>query len=162
MSSPDLALYVTSNEVDHGPLSLKEATKRVQSGEFKPTDLAWHQGVSGWIPMKDLPEWDAMQAPPPLEKKAPPPLIAEDKDAQEEEQETQSTSPLRAKPLGNKPIRRAPASQGFEDNQPYENPQAQGMGFAGKALITFAILIFLSVLGGMVYFVIKNPEKFTQ
>ena len=69
---------------------------------------------------------------------------------------------LRAKPLGNKPIRRAPASQGFEDNQPYENPQAQGMGFAGKALITFAILIFLSVLGGMVYFVIKNPEKFTQ
>ena len=71
MSSPDLALYVTSNDVDHGPLSLKEATKRVQSGEFKPTDLAWHQGVSGWIPMKDLPEWDAMQAPPPLEKKAP-------------------------------------------------------------------------------------------
>ena len=160
MSSPDLALYVTSNDVDHGPLSLKEATKRVQSGEFKPTDLAWHQGVSGWIPMKDLPEWDAMQAPPPLEKKAPPPLIAEEKDLQEEEPEPQVTSPLRAKTSGDKPIRRAPANQEIEDNEVHDKPQ--GMGFAAKALIAFAILIFLSVLGGMVYFVIKNPEKFTQ
>ena len=42
MSDPEIALYVSSNEVDHGPLSLKEASKRVQSGEFKPEDLAWH------------------------------------------------------------------------------------------------------------------------
>ena len=158
MSSPDLALYVSSNNVDHGPLSLKEVTKRVQSGEFKPTDLAWHQGVTGWIPMKDLPEWDAMQAPPRLEKKAPPPLIAEEKEGQQEEQETQTTKTLRTKPSGNKPMVRAPASQGFEEHQAHEKPQ--GMGFAGKALITFAILIFLSVLGGMVYFVIQNQEKF--
>ena len=71
MSDPEIALYVSSNEVDHGPLSLKEASKRVQSGEFKPEDLAWHQGVSGWVPLKDLPEWNAMQAPPPLEKNLP-------------------------------------------------------------------------------------------
>ena len=66
MSAHDLGLYVSSNGVDHGPLSLKEATERVRSGEFKPADLAWHQGVSGWMPLKDLPEWNAMQAAPPF------------------------------------------------------------------------------------------------
>ena len=33
-------------------LSLEEAAKRVGSGEFKPDDLSWHQGVSGWVPLK--------------------------------------------------------------------------------------------------------------
>lgn len=157
MSSSDLALYVTSNDVDHGPLSLKEATKRVQSGEFKPTDLAWHQGVSGWIPMKDLPEWDAMQAPPPLEKKAPPPALLT------KEPPPPGLSPdqaLQGAQSHRKISRAQPSNQEFDDSKMVEEPQ--GMGFAGKALITFAILIFLSVLGGMVYFVIKNPEKFTQ
>ena len=157
MSSPDLALYVTSNDVDHGPLSLKEATMRVQSGEFKATDLAWHQGVSGWIPMKDLPEWDAMQAPPPLEKKTPPPALLT------KEPPPPSSSPdqaLQGTQSQVKISRAQPSNQNFDDSKMVEEPQ--GMGFAGKALITFAILIFLSVLGGMVYFVIKNPEKFTQ
>ena len=157
MSSPDLALYVTSNEVDHGPLSLKEATKRVQRGEFKATDLAWHQGVSGWIPMKDLPEWDAMQAPPPLEKKAPPPALLT------KEPPPPGLSPDQALQGTKSQVKISsaqPSNQNFDDSKMVEEPQ--GMGFAGKALITFAILIFLSVLGGMVYFVIKNPEKFTQ
>ena len=155
MSSPDLALYVSSNNVDHGPLSLKEATKRVQSGEFKPTDLAWHQGVSGWIPMKDLPEWDAMQAPPPLEKKAPPPAILT------KEPPPPSLSPDQALQGTQSQVKISsaqPSNQNFDDCKMVEEPQ--GMGFAGKALITFAILIFLSVLGGMVYFVIQNQEKF--
>ena len=38
MSAPELALYVSSNGMDHGPLSLKETTERVRSGEFEPTD----------------------------------------------------------------------------------------------------------------------------
>ena len=56
MSDPEIALYVSSNEVDHGPLSLKEASKRVQSAEFKPEDLALHQRVTGCEPLKDLQE----------------------------------------------------------------------------------------------------------
>ena len=63
-----LNLYVTSNGVDHGPLSIEEATKRVGSGEFKPDDLSWHEGVSGWVPLKQLPEWSQINQPtlPPL------------------------------------------------------------------------------------------------
>ena len=67
MSSP-LNLYVSSNGTDHGPLTLEP--QRVASGEFKPDDLSWHQGVSGWVPLKNLPEWNQLN-----KKSAPPPLL---------------------------------------------------------------------------------------
>jgi hypothetical protein len=144
MSSPDLALYVTSNEVDHGPLSLKEATNRVQSGEFKPTDLAWHQGVSGWIPMKDLPEWDAMQAPPPIEKKAPPKLIS-DPPAPKIDLPAERNKPIQANRPSPSPLNQAVNNErGFQDNAPLA--QQQGMGTGGKVLVAFAMLVFLGVL----------------
>ena len=59
-----LNLYVTSNGTDHGPMSLEEATKRVGTGEFKPNDISWHQGVSGWVPLKQLPEWSLINKAP--------------------------------------------------------------------------------------------------
>ena len=59
MATP-LNLYVSSNGVDHGPLTLEEATEKVGTGEFKPDDLSWHQGVSGWVPLKQIPEWSQM------------------------------------------------------------------------------------------------------
>ena len=160
MSDPEIALYVSSNEVDHGPLSLKEASKRVQSGEFKPEDLAWHQGVSGWVPLKDLPEWNAMQAPPPLEKKeGPPKLVADEpapklnlkkKGAPGADQEAPRPSPA---------MKRAGRDE-FEDEEPV--PKAEGMGFIGKALVGFAMLVFLGTLGVVGFFVYKNLDKFTQ
>lgn len=144
MSSADLALYVSSNNVDHGPLSLKEATKRVQSGEFKPTDLAWHQGVSGWIPMKDLPEWNAMQALPSIEKKAPPKLISEPP-SPKIDLPKERNNPIQANHPSSSPLNRAGNDEGaFQDNAPVG--QQQGMGAGGKLLVTFAILIFLGVL----------------
>ena len=160
MNPPDLALYVTSNNVDHGPLSLKEATERVQSGKFKPTDLAWHQGVSGWMPLKELPEWDAMQAPPPLEKKEPPKLISEPPAPKMNLLEKEE------KPLLSSPPSPAPFNQtvknerDFQDEQPHEKPQ--GMGAGGKVLIGFALLIFLGTLGVVGFFVYKNMDKFVQ
>ena len=63
MNQP-LNLYVTSNGIDHGPMSLEEASKRVVSGEFKPDDISWHQGVSGWVPLKQLPEWSQINKTP--------------------------------------------------------------------------------------------------
>ena len=177
MNPPDLALYVSSNNVDHGPLSLEEATERVQSGEFKAEDLAWHQGVSGWIPMKDLPEWDAMQAPPPLEKKDPPKLIPEESAPKMNLSEKKDKSP-QANPASRSPLKQAvknerefqddatPAPQGM--SLPYSNPMprdaiaAQGMGTGGRVLIAFALLIFLGTLGVVGFFVYKNMDKFVQ
>jgi hypothetical protein len=159
MNPPDIAFYVTSNNVDHGPLSLKETTERVQSGDFKGDDLAWHQGVSGWMPLKDLPEWDAMQAPPPLEKKDPPKLIPE------ESAPKMNLSEKKDKPLQAKPASRSPLKQTIKNEREFQDdwaPEPQGMGTGGKVLITFALLIFLGTLGIVGFFVYKNMDKFVQ
>jgi hypothetical protein len=142
MNPPDIALYVTSNNIDHGPLSLKEATARVQSGEFKPTDLGWHQGVSGWIPLKDLPEWNKMQAPPalPLAKKkakgttpegSPPAMGSSPKKVQ-----------LRSGSPGQIPGDQS--MDGFAEDRNFVEPQ--GGGIVSKLLIAFALFIFLAAL----------------
>ena len=159
MNPPDLALYVSSNNVDHGPLSLEEATERVRSGDFKPTDLAWHQGVSGWVPLQDLPEWDAMQAPPPLEKKDPPKLIPE------ESAPKMNLSEKKDKPPQANPASRSPLKQAVKNEREFQDdaaPAAQGMGTGGKVLIAFALLIFLGTLGVVGFFVYKNMDKFVQ
>ena len=156
MSAPDLGLYVSSNGVDHGPLSLKEATERVRSGEFKPADLAWHQGVSGWMSLKDLPEWNAMQAAPAL------PLA---KKPTADETPGDSASPMGSNPRKVKlregsQVQTKPASQmdGFADAGA-EEEQPQSGGLASKLLIAFALLIFLAALGIMGLYCYNNWDE---
>ena len=48
----------------------------------------------------------------------------------------------------------------FEDEEPL--PKAEGMGFIGKALVGFAMLVFLGTLGVVGFVVYKNLDKFTQ
>ena len=48
----------------------------------------------------------------------------------------------------------------FEDEEPV--PKTEGMGFIGKALVGFAMLVFLGTLGVVGFFVYKNLDKFTQ
>jgi len=158
MNPPEIAFYVSSNDVDHGPLSLEEVTKRVQSGEFKATDLSWHQGVSGWMPLKDLPEWDAMQAPPPLEKKEPPKLIPDKSEPKTNLSEKKDTPPQAG-------ISRSPLKQTVKNEREFQDdatPGPQGMGTGGKVLIAFAVLIFLGTLGFVGFLVYKNMDKFVQ
>ena len=152
MSSPDLGLYVSSNNVDHGPLSLKEATERVQSGEFKPTDLGWHQGVSGWVPLKQLPEWSQMQAPPalPITKKKTPDSSPEDSIP------PMGTSPQKAKLRQGStvPSESGNTMDGFADEK--ADGQTSSGGIGGKILIAFAVLIFLATLAIMGWYCWKN------
>ncbi len=158
MNPPEIAFYVSSNDVDHGPLSLEEVTKRVQSGEFKATDLSWHQGVSGWMPLKDLPEWDAMQAPPPIEKKEPPKLIPDKSEPKTNLSEKKDTPPQAG-------ISRSPLKQTVKNEREFQDdatPAPQGMGTGGKVLIAFAVLIFLGTLGFVGFLVYKNMDKFVQ
>ena len=53
--------YISSNGVDHGPLTFKEATHRLQIGEFKSSDIGWRNGLSGWLPLKDIPDFSNTQ-----------------------------------------------------------------------------------------------------
>ncbi|MBT3637663.1 MAG: DUF4339 domain-containing protein [Opitutae bacterium] len=142
MSAPELGLYVSSNDVDHGPLSLKEATERVKSGEFKPTDLAWHQGVSGWMPLKDLPEWNAMQTAPALP-------LAKKKTA---DPATEDSNPAMGSSPKKEPLRSGSLDQrkdgntmeGFADDKKVVEPQ--GGGIVSIILTAFALLILVAAL----------------
>ena len=46
---------------DQGPFTFDELTDQVRKGHFAPSDLSWHQGVSNWMPLEQLPEWPTVQ-----------------------------------------------------------------------------------------------------
>ena len=127
--NPSLTLYVTSNGVDHGPLSLEEAAKRVGSGEFKPDDLSWHQGVSGWVPLKQLPEWSQIN-------KTPLPSLAPEKDNIEDGSALKNIT-NHASPANSKKInpRSSPAKSVISSSQSFEEKKGgkAGDGNSGKA-----------------------------
>ena len=153
MTSP-LNLYVSSNGVDHGPLTIEEATEKVGSGEFQPDDLSWHQGVSGWVPMKELPEWSKMNKP------VLPPLAAPQKKA-ENEKELNDSSLVRTL---NKTSRKEPKlNQGQTNSAKPLNQQVvqnTGMSLIGKLMVSIAILVFISTLGVVGFLIYKNLDKF--
>ena len=150
-----LNLYVTSNGVDHGPLSIEEATKRVGSGEFKPDDLSWHEGVSGWVPLKQLPEWSQINQPtlPPLASNNIPEKAKLEKKTN---MQTVQVSSVSGKPKLKEGKKFAPQSTSFA-----EQPLAKtGMGLIGKLMVTLAILVFISTLGVVGFLIYKNIDKF--
>jgi hypothetical protein len=150
-----LNLYVTSNGVDHGPLSIEEATKRVGSGEFKPDDLSWHEGVSGWVPLKQLPEWSQINQPtlPPLASNNIPEKAKLEKKTN---LQTVQVSSVSGKPKLKEGKKIAPQSTSFA-----EQPVAKtGMGLIGKLMVTLAILVFISTLGIVGFLIYKNIDKF--
>ena len=147
-----LTLYVTANGVDHGPLSLEETAKRVGVGEFKPDDLSWHQGVSGWVPLKQLPEWSQIN-------KTPLPSLAPEKDNSALKNITKRASPANSKkinPRGSPAKSVISSSQSFEENK----DEKAGMGIVGKLMVLVATLVFLSTLGVVGFLVYKNLDRF--
>lgn len=154
MNQP-LNLYVTSNGIDHGPMSLEEASKRVVSGEFKPDDISWHQGVSGWVPLKQLPEWSQIN-------KTPLPSLTSDKegfvDKVEEKKPAKQKTEVkksRVKPKIN-PDKDTASPSTFDESLGGKT----GMGIFGKLMVTVAILVFLSTLGVVVFLIYQNLHKF--
>jgi hypothetical protein len=151
-----LTLYVTANGVDHGPLSLEETAKRVGVGEFKPDDLSWHQGVSGWVPLKQLPEWSQINKTP-LASLAPEKDNIEDNSALKNI--TKRSSPANSKkinPRGSSAKSVISSSQSFEENK----DEKAGMGIVGKLMVLVATLVFLSTLGVVGFLVYKNLDRF--
>ena len=152
--SPPLNLYVSSNGVDHGPLTLEEATERVSKGEFKPDDLSWHQGVSGWVPMKQLPEW------PQINKTPLPSLTGQPNKL---EKKTPPLEPSSTKAQFNKLKKQPQFNQGTSRQAQSVNQQVEakeGMSLIGKLMVIVAILVFLSTLGVVGFLIYKNLDKF--
>ncbi|MDA8823208.1 DUF4339 domain-containing protein [Opitutales bacterium] len=153
MSTP-LNLYVSSNGVDHGPLTLEEATEKVGKGEFKPDDLSWHQGVSGWVPLKQIPEWSQMN------KAMLPPLTSPTNQLGKKAEPIDSpSSKSQFKAQGKKTkLNQGVASSVHANNDKPE--QKGGISLIGKLMVTIAILVFLSTLGVVAFLIYKNLDKF--
>lgn len=58
---PGQVIYISKGEQDHGPFNLEELIERISKGEFAASDLSWHQGVSNWMALEQLPEWPTIQ-----------------------------------------------------------------------------------------------------
>jgi hypothetical protein len=150
-----LNLYVTSNGVDHGPLSIEEATKRVGSGEFKPDDLSWHEGVSGWVPLKQLPEWSQINQP------TLPPLTSKNIPEKAKLEKKPSLQTAQVSSVSGKPKLKGGKKFAHQSTPFAEQPVAKtGMGLIGKLMVTLAILVFLSTLSVVGFLIYKNIDKF--
>jgi len=47
-------LYIAKNGQRLGPFELAEAQNMVANGTIKATDLAWHKGLPGWVPLRQI------------------------------------------------------------------------------------------------------------
>ena len=66
-----MQIYISRNNQRFGPYELSHVQADLDSGNVVATDLAWHDGVSGWIPVSQIPgiKVPDRRVPPP-----PPPL----------------------------------------------------------------------------------------
>ncbi len=150
---PGQAIYVSKGEQDHGPFAFDELVERMAKNEFSPEDLSWHQGVSNWMPLNQLPEWPTLEEkikkakpappPPPRENKAAPPPAAPDVFASVAESTPKAAAPKRKKT--------APAMNFGGEGAgatPTEPAAAPSSGDAmGKIITGVAVLFFLAVIG---------------
>ena len=151
-SPPGQAIYVSKGDQNLGPFTFDKLVEQMSKKQFEPTDLAWHQGVSNWMALEQLPEWPTIQeklkpaskpdaAPPPLEsKKAPPmatgPALFEDTGNQSG---AGINAPVNSVPQVAPQAAPAPASDGG------------GSGILSKLLVSMAVLFFLAAVGLVVF-----------
>ncbi len=77
-----MEIYIAINKQQSGPFSEDEVRRKVADGEIVPSDLAWHEGISGWVPLSEVldlgaPNPQSAQPPPiptPPPEMAPPPI----------------------------------------------------------------------------------------
>ena len=67
-----MQIFISRNNQRHGPYSLDDIQAYLASGHLHGNDLAWYEGVQGWIPLNQVPGVVTPQSRVP----PPPPQIA--------------------------------------------------------------------------------------
>jgi hypothetical protein len=49
-----MQLYVTQKGQQAGPFPMETVKEMLQRGELFPTDLVWHEGAAGWMPLSSF------------------------------------------------------------------------------------------------------------
>jgi hypothetical protein len=47
-------IHINKGGNQKGPFNIKQANQQLGQGSLLPTDAAWHEGLHGWIPLKDV------------------------------------------------------------------------------------------------------------
>jgi hypothetical protein len=58
-----MQIHVARNAAQLGVFSAEEIQAGLQAGRFNSTDLAWREGMAGWTPLGDWPEFRASNVP---------------------------------------------------------------------------------------------------
>ncbi len=67
-------IYITKDGNRLGPFSIEEARRQRANGAIQNSDLAWHQGLSTWVPLSDIAGFNPLSvATPPIPSVLPPP-----------------------------------------------------------------------------------------
>src|SRR3954471_16206252 len=77
----EVSIYIKRDDLIMGPFSEKQTVARYHRGEFRDTDLAMIDGMTGWHPLatyivdetEDAPSSFDASAPPPIPQDEPPP-----------------------------------------------------------------------------------------
>src|SRR3954466_9605499 len=77
----EVSIYIKRDDLIMGPFSEEQTVKRYHRGEFRDTDLAMIDGMTGWHPLatyivdetEDAPSSFDASAPPPIPQNEPPP-----------------------------------------------------------------------------------------
>jgi type II secretory pathway pseudopilin PulG len=62
-------IFIAENEQQKGPFTEDQLRKMLAEGKLSPTDLAWHEGLSGWLPLNQILDISTTQpgiTPPPV------------------------------------------------------------------------------------------------
>ena len=61
-----MQIYITRDGGQYGPYTQEEVISYVNAGNFTPSDLAWHEGYSEWLPISQLVLLTPLPIPPPV------------------------------------------------------------------------------------------------
>ena len=63
-----MQIFINRNNDRHGPYTLEQIQTYLASGQMQGSDLAWYEGIQGWVPLSQVPGVQLPQnqmAPPP-------------------------------------------------------------------------------------------------
>lgn len=80
-----MPIHISRGNQQFGPYELDRINAGLQDGTFQPTDLAWSDGMPGWVPLPQYPGVQANRVGPPPPPAAPMPIGAPPSPASEED-----------------------------------------------------------------------------
>lgn len=100
--------YYATNGAQKGPIPIEDLKSRIASGEVAPTDLAWREGMSDWMPVATIAELKS-EPPAPRAETSEPAFPAAAPAPEPYRPPTQASAPA----PGYQPVSQMPPSQGL-------------------------------------------------